>query len=98
MNPLTNQQFKSYIQSLDITHELGYSFATDEVGQVCSYNIDKDEFEINDTACFQDDDFKLTSTQKNKITNYLYSEYSKQTKGAEPFTDEDYTHFKSLIH
>lgn len=97
METLTKTQFKKYLKSINVIVECDLTIVQDEYGNVCTLNNTTDESEFG-SAFFDGNDFELTEEQKDKLHAIAIEQKNFEQGGSEPFTQEDYNHFSSLIY
>ena len=95
MNTLTNNEFKTYFNSLtDLVGDENISL-NDSYGSVCNLNIVSQEADF-ELAIIDDIEYKLTEVQKKALLDYAESLIKNNRDSA--FNDKDYAHFENLIH
>lgn len=96
MESLNNNQFKSYLKSLSITHECNRSIAQDEAGEVLVIENGNCEF----ASCMMIDrvEYLITESQKDILYNFLVEDARNENCTSEPFTYSDREHALSLIY
>jgi hypothetical protein len=96
---LGNNKFKEVLSTFEVIRYTDTLYVSDEIGNIVEYDLTGNENHYESDVFYYDgEEYTLTDKQKDMINKLVVQHLNNYDSSSEPFTDEDYTHFKNIIY
>lgn len=88
MRTLSNNEFKTRLQSLEIVHDCLESYAMDSIDTVVKVNTSSNELWTSETIAFDGEEYEMTDEQQQMLIDLIYDDNDKNTNHYQFYASE----------